>query len=100
MVSVPKVPKPHQAATSACTKNKEGPKPGEHVQPFRMERDHNKGFYSEKCKLEEVFEGKGKLLPPHPPLSNEQVCSQKIRSEREGSLDTPFGACDNIAKRR
>jgi hypothetical protein len=47
-VSVPKVPKPDQAAISACAKNQEGPKPGEHVQLFRMERDHNKGFYSEK----------------------------------------------------
>ena len=45
-VSVPKVPKLHQAATSACTNNQEGPKPGEHVQLFRMER--NKGFYSKK----------------------------------------------------
>ena len=27
---------------------KEGPKPGEHVQLFRMEWDRNKGFYSEK----------------------------------------------------
>ena len=27
----------------------EGPKPGEHIQLFRMKRDHNKGFYSEKC---------------------------------------------------
>ena len=47
-MSVPKVPKPDQAATSACAKNKEGSKPGEHVQLFRMERDRNKGFYSEK----------------------------------------------------
>ena len=29
---------------SARAKNKEGPKPGEHVQLFRMERDRNKGF--------------------------------------------------------
>ena len=43
-VSVPKVPKPDQAAISACAKNKEGPKPGEHVQLFCMERDRNKGF--------------------------------------------------------
>ena len=48
-VSVPKVPKPDQAATSACAKNKEGPKPREHVQLFCMERDRNKGFYSENC---------------------------------------------------
>ena len=45
-MSVPKVPKLHQAATSARTNNQEGPKPGEHVQLFRMER--NKGFYSKK----------------------------------------------------
>ena len=48
-MSVPKVPK---AATSADAENKEGPKPGEHVQLFRMKRDRNKGFYTEKCKLE------------------------------------------------
>ena len=48
-MSIPKVPKPDQAAISACTKNKEGPKPGEHVQRFRMERDRNKGFYSESA---------------------------------------------------
>ena len=47
-MSFPKVPKPDQAATSACAKNKEGPKPGGHVQLFRMERGCNKGFYSEK----------------------------------------------------
>ena len=46
-VSVPKVPKPDQAAISARAKNKEGPKPRDHVQLFRMERDRNKGFYSE-----------------------------------------------------
>ena len=34
--------------TSACAKNKKGPKPWEHVQLFRMKRDHNTGFYSEK----------------------------------------------------
>ena len=48
-MSVPKVPK---AATSAYVKNKEGPKPGENVQLFRIKRDHNKGFYTEKCELE------------------------------------------------
>ena len=48
-MSVPKAPKPDQNATSACAKNNEGPKPGEHVQLFRMERDCNKGFYTEKC---------------------------------------------------
>ena len=47
-MSVPKVPKPDQAATSASAKNKEGPKPGEHVQLFRMEQDRNKGLYPEK----------------------------------------------------
>ena len=51
-VSVPKVPKPDQTAFSACAKNNEGPKPGEHVQLFRMERDRNKGFYTEKCSLQ------------------------------------------------
>ena len=34
---------------SAHAKNKKGPKPREHVQLFRMKRDRNKGFYSEKC---------------------------------------------------
>ena len=34
---VPKVPEPDRAATSAS------------VQLFRMKRDRNKGFYSEKC---------------------------------------------------
>ena len=48
-VSVPKIPKPDQAATSACAKNKEeGPKPGEHIKLFRMEQDRNKGVYFEK----------------------------------------------------
>ena len=51
-LSVSKVPKPDQAATSARAKKKKGPKPGEHVQLFRMQRDRNKGFYSEKCYLE------------------------------------------------
>ena len=48
-LSVPKVPEPDRAATSARAKNKKGPKPREHVQLFRMKRDGNKGFYSEKC---------------------------------------------------
>ena len=48
-MSIPKVPKPDQAATSARAKNKEGPKPGEHVQLVRMKWDGNKGFYCEKC---------------------------------------------------
>ena len=48
-MSVPKVPKPDWAATSAYTNNKEGPKPGEHVQLFCMEQDCNKGFYSESA---------------------------------------------------
>ena len=43
-LSVPKVPEPDCPATSAHAKNKKGPKPGEHVQLFRME-----GFYSQKC---------------------------------------------------
>jgi len=53
-LSVPKVPGPDWAATSAHSKK--GPKPREHVHFFRMKRDctrHcNKGFYSEKCQLE------------------------------------------------
>ena len=36
--------------------------------------------------------------PPPPP--DEQICPNKIRSEQECSLDTPFGARDNIVKRR
>ena len=48
-MSVPKVPK---AATSAYAKNKEDPKPEQHVQLFCMKRDRNKGFYTEKCELE------------------------------------------------
>ena len=48
-LSVPKVPETDQAATSAGAENKKGPKPGEHVQIFRMKRDRNKGFQSEKC---------------------------------------------------
>ena len=38
--------------------------------------------------------------PPPTTVSNEQFCPQKIRSAREGSLDTLFGARNNIAKRR
>ena len=45
-VSVPKVPQPDWAATSA--KNKEGPKLGEYVQLVRMKWDYNKGFNSEQ----------------------------------------------------
>ena len=45
-LSAPKVPELDRAATSACAKK--GPKPGEHVQLFRLKRGHNKGFYSEK----------------------------------------------------
>ena len=37
---------------------------------------------------------------PLPPLSNEQFCPQKIRSEWECSLDMSFGARNNIVKRR
>ena len=51
-LSVPKVLEPDQAATSARAKNKKGPKLEEHVQLFHMKRDRNKGFYSEKFKLE------------------------------------------------
>ena len=46
-LSVPKVSNSDGAATSA--RAKESPKPGEHAQLFRMKRDRNKGFYSEKC---------------------------------------------------
>ena len=46
-LSVPKVSDSDGAATSA--RAKKSPKPGEHVQLFRMKRDRNKGFYSEKC---------------------------------------------------
>ena len=45
-LSIPKVPEPDWVATSARAKNKKGPKPGEHVQLFRMKRNRNKGFYS------------------------------------------------------
>ena len=48
-LSVLKVPELDWAATSARAKNKKGPKPGEHVQLFRMKWDRNQGFYSEKC---------------------------------------------------
>ena len=80
-LSVPKVPEPDRAATSARAKNKNGPKPGEHVQLFRMKRDCNKGFYPEKCYLEAsagqlVFRGIGgcqtaytQTLPPTTTLS-------------------------------
>ena len=46
-LSIPKVSDSDWAATSA--RAKKSPKPGEHVQLFRMKRDHNKGFYFEKC---------------------------------------------------
>ena len=49
-LSVPKVSDSDGAATSA--RAKKSPKPGEHVQLFRMKRDRNKGFYSEKCSVE------------------------------------------------
>ena len=45
-LSIPKVPEPDVAAISACAKS--SPKPGEHVQFFKMKRDRNKGFCSEK----------------------------------------------------
>ena len=38
--------------------------------------------------------------PPPRPVSNEQFCPQKIRSERECSSDRLFSARDNIAKHR
>ena len=43
---VPKVSNSDRAATSAHAKK--SPKPPEHVQLFRIKRDRNKGFYSEK----------------------------------------------------
>ena len=46
-LSVPKVSDLDGAATSA--RAKKSTKPPEHVQLFRMKRDRNKGFYSEKC---------------------------------------------------
>ena len=46
-LSVPKVSDSDRAATYAGAKK--SPKPGEHVPLFRMKRDRNKGFYSEKC---------------------------------------------------
>ena len=46
-LSVREVPELDRAATSV--RAKKGPKPREHVQLFCMKRDHNKGFYSEKC---------------------------------------------------
>ena len=33
-------------------RTRRAPKPGEHVQLFRMKRDRNKGFYTEKYELE------------------------------------------------
>ena len=44
-LSVPKVPEPDQAATSAHAKKASRVR----VQLFGMKRDRNKGFYSEKC---------------------------------------------------
>ena len=91
-MSVPKVPKPDQAATSACAKNKEGPKPGEHVQLFRMKRDRNKGLYSEKCELEAsialYFEWVGYLVRRDviPPFH-----SIVARTERHVQRTLPFG---------
>ena len=43
--------------------------------------------------------GGGRWYPP-PLVSNEQFDPNLIRSDRECSLDTPFGAHDNIVKRR
>ena len=42
----------------------------------------------------------GQLQCPPPPVSNKQFGPKLIRSERECSLDTPFGGRDNIVKRR
>ena len=35
-----------------------------------------------------------------PPVSSKQCCPQKLRSERECSLETPFGARDHLAKQQ
>ena len=40
---------PSGTTTSARATNKKGPKPSVHVQLFAVKRDHNKGFYSERC---------------------------------------------------
>ena len=40
-----------------------------------------------------------RVYPP-PPVSNKQFCPEKIRSEQESLLDTPFSVRDNIVKRR
>ena len=80
-LSVLKMPEPDQAATSACAKK--GPKPGEHAQLFRMKRDRNKGFYSEKCELEAsialCFEWAGYLVPRDvlPPFHNFVACTER-----------------------
>ena len=64
-LSVPKVSDSDRAATSAHAKK--SPKPGEYIQLFRMKRDRNKGFYSEKCLVEVsialCFEWAGCLVP-------------------------------------
>ena len=44
---IPTVSHSDRAATFA--RAKKIPKPGEHIQLFRMKRDRNKGFYFEKC---------------------------------------------------
>ena len=40
------------------------------------------------------------VAPPPPPVSNEQFGPKLIQSEQECSLDTPFGARDNIVTQR
>ena len=90
-MSVPKVPKPDQAATSACAKNKEGPKPGEHIQLFHMERGRNKGFYTEQCQLEAsidlYFEWAGCLVSRDVLLPFRNIVA---RTERRVQRTRPF----------
>ena len=76
---------------SARAKNKKGPKPGEHVQLFRMKRDRNKGFYSEKCQLEAFialcFERVGCLVPRDVLLPLHNIGA---RTERRVQRTLPF----------
>ena len=86
-LSLPKVPEPDQAATSARAMNETRPKPGEHVPLLCMKRDHNKGLYSEKCQLEVsiafCFEWAGYLVPGdvsppfHDVVARSQRCVQR-----------------------
>ena len=96
--SLPKVPEPDRAATSVPAKNEKGPKPGEHVPLLRIKRDHNKGFYSEKCQLEAstafCFEWADYLVPRDvlPPFHNmvarTERCVQRTLESRPYFLRT------------